>query len=480
MTEKENVKFLVGIESKFPVEQWNINGRFVWPIVRNIIATHNREGYIAKDAKSNKFSNRVYQFFEEVKIATKFPIYNPFARSSKSVLIFHDNSDRSILLNDGSNYDRFLDPFVDCFRDKNIPILNIEQSHYRKTVKTHYSVQCLDFIFLWVRIYNILCPQKGKVYLPQYNEFLNFVPSDLKNKLTIKNIQHEVGLIGRLSSIMKFIIKAHKVKLVVFECWYDVYRLAWSLACHDLGINAIDVQHGRGGSTGHDFYAEWTKFPDNGKYEMMPNIFWTWTHEDKKAIDSWNTNIELAYNGGKPINMVIERIRKNINISNLEKLSSNLPVILITLQWGTVYPKWFINFIKENNEKYNWLIRCHPVKDVMQYNFIKDVRNISNVYIDGIENLPIELLLEYVNVHVTSSSSVIVDAAMVGKSSIMINQKFEKSFSKYIEKNILITAFNANGLQEAIKMILDKKIVNKERVSTDANLKYLLKLLEKK
>ena len=28
--------------------------------------------------------------------------------------------DRNILLNDGSNYDRFLDPFVDCFMDKNI------------------------------------------------------------------------------------------------------------------------------------------------------------------------------------------------------------------------------------------------------------------------------------------------------------------------------------------------------------------------
>ena len=480
MTEAENVKFLVDIESKFPVEQWNIDGRFVWPIVRNIIATHNREGYIVKDEKSRKFSNRLYQFFEEIRIATKFPIYNLFARSSKSVLIFHDNSDRNILLNDGSNYDRFLDPFVDCFMDKNIPILNIEQSRYSKAVKTHYNVQCLDAIFLLVRIYNILCPQKGKVYLPQYKEFLNFVSSDLKNKLIIKNIQHEVGLISRLSSIMKLIIKTRKVKLVLFECWYDIYRFAWSLACHDLGINVIDVQHGRGGSTGHEFYKEWTKFPDGGKYEMMPNIFWTWTQEDKKAIDSWNTNIELAYNGGKPIDMVIESIRTNINISNLENLSSNLPVILITLQWGTIYPKWLIKFIKENNEKYNWLIRCHPIKDAMQYNFVSDVRNIRNVYVDGIENIPLELLLEYVNVHVTSSSSVIVDAAMLGKSSIMINQKFEKSFSNYIEKNILITAFNANELREAIKMILKKKTANRRKISKHANFEYLLNLVKKK
>ena len=54
MKETENVKFLVDIESKFPVEQWNINGRFVWPIVRNIIAMHNREGIYGRQRRTDR------------------------------------------------------------------------------------------------------------------------------------------------------------------------------------------------------------------------------------------------------------------------------------------------------------------------------------------------------------------------------------------------------------------------------------------
>lgn len=478
MTEKENVEFLVNIESKLPVEEWKANGRFVWPIIRGIIAAYNRNGYIAEAEKGAKFLNRLRNLFKEVRGISKFPIYNPFNRSKKSVLIFHDNYDRNILLDDGSYYDKCLDPFVDCFEHKNKSILNIEQSRGKKVVKTYSRVECADIFFLLVRICNILYPQKASLYLPQYNEFLKCMPNDLKNKLTIKKIQHAVGLINRLSIIMKYIIQAHKVKLVLFDCWYDVYRMAWSLACHDLGIRAVDVQHGRAGGTGHDFYTGWTKFPKNEKYEMLPNIFWTWTHEDKEAICDWNTNTEIAYNGGKPINMVIERIKKHAHILNLDNLSPQMPVILLTLQWGTIYPKWFVNFIKKYSEKYIWLIRCHPTKDTLQDRFISELRNVSNVYIDGVENILLELLLKRVNIHVTSSSSVIVDAAMVGIYSIMINRKFVTSFSNYIKKGILITAFSSNELQNGIKTILEKKDSNQGKISDDANLDYLLNLLK--
>lgn len=91
------------------------------------------------------------------------------------------------------------------------------------------------------------------------------------------------------------------------------------MACKRIGIKAVDVQHGRAGATGQKYYSRWTKFPKNSNYEIMPDVFWTWTEADKRAIDKWETDKIIAYNGGKPIYATLNQLKDIADISAIKK-----------------------------------------------------------------------------------------------------------------------------------------------------------------
>lgn len=454
MTESEDVDFLESIEAQFPVEQWKINGRFVWPIIRGIIANYNRSMYIVERKAHLGIFTRI---FREIRGMVKFPLYNIFSKSKKDTIVFHDNFDRTIKLKDGRYYDRNLDPIVDILHDSGISVLNIEQCRDGKRNMTYNVLQSIDMMLMFIRFYNKLFMQKGKICLPEYDKFLRYLPKKLQKRLDIQVLRHEVGLIDRISRMMKWIIVRHQVKMVILECWYDIYRYSWSVACTDLGVKCVDIQHGRAGGTGHDFYTGWTKFPLRNKYEMMPNIFWTWTQEDKDAIDNWHVGNVIAYCGGKPVNMVLDNISNMIDMSFCKTIKKELPIILVSLQWGVVYPEWFADFIRTSRQ-YIWLIRFHPIKEEMQKEFAKKISENENVVIENVDAILLEVLLQHIDLHVTSSSSTIVDAAMQGKPSIMINSKYKTSFLRYFDAGILKLATDAKTLEKDIKESLISKI----------------------
>lgn len=477
MTEKENVRYIVEIEQKYPVEKWVVNGQHVWPIIRSEITVYNRRYY---RVTSNSNINSFKRIFLTAKSLLKFSMYNFIKKEQKDVLILHDNLDRNIKLKDGTFYDKVLDPIYDLLKQENISILNLEESMNGDN-KPYGEVTSLEIILIIIRIINKVSRQKGTVQLSRYEEFMRDIPAELSANLSIDKLQHNIGLINRISKFMAWLLKKHDVKLVIFECWYGTYRYALSMACKRLGIKSIDIQHGRAGGTGQEFYSSWTKFPENSNYEIIPDVFWTWTESDKQAIDNWNTNNIIVYNGGKLIFNTLNIIRNLVDLSAMKKIDKSKPVILFTVQPSNIYPDWLVQYIKDSSEQYIWMLRYHLPLDNLQQLFVSKFTHQKNVYINGMECILLELLLSECDVHITMSSSVIVDAAMMNKPSIMLNRKFISTFDEYLANGICCLASNADELDSAIRRMMNKNVSNiGKRYITNAekNINFIKSLME--
>ena len=87
-----------------------------------------------------------------------------------------------------------------------------------------------------------------------------------------------------IASYFKRVLARVRPKLVFVTCWYATESMACILACNELGIPSIDIQHGI--QEFHVAYARWNRVP-NGGYELLPTYFWCWSEAEASVIRGW-------------------------------------------------------------------------------------------------------------------------------------------------------------------------------------------------
>lgn len=112
------------------------------------------------------------------------------------------------------------------------------------------------------------------------------------------------------------------------------------------------------------------------------------------------------------------------------------PVVLFTLTWGShhaqVMPEYMIDVIKQTIQTYTWIIRLHPAvymkkenrdefEQFLHQNFRAD--EIKNIYWKEFNTLPLPLILTKAKAHITIESSVVVEAAQFGITSLILNSR---------------------------------------------------------
>lgn len=461
MTETEIKNFINSLEEKYGVEEWVVENRHIWPLIRIKISAFLRCRH-DKDKRSNKKSIMLFGgYFSAMKCLWSslfVPIYLLWNRKKNyDVLVFHDNLDRNVKLLDKSSYDHVLDPIVDILDEYKISYLELERNCGYSRANTYRKSYSVELYFMLIRLYNKLKIKSNTTLPAEYISFLNELPSDLAYELAENKLVKDIGCINKLASFFKVLLKKHSIRVAIFPCWYNVYNFALSIACSDLNIKSVDVQHGMAGVSNHSSYADWKKFPYGNNYEMMPGLFWAWSKEDAESINAWNTNKVKAFNYGKPILYSLDNITKKVDITALEHINLNSPMILVSLQWGCELPNWFVTYIKEHSKSFLWIVRYHPVRDKCQTEFTKKVKDIENVYIDEMDKILLEVLLDKMAIHITYNSSVIVDAYMCGKKSIMLDTGAYDRYVKMIQQKDVIVVNNMLELDVGINTILQEK-----------------------
>ncbi|WP_240222236.1 hypothetical protein [Rheinheimera hassiensis] len=179
---------------------------------------------------------------------------------------------------------------------------------------------------------------------------------------------------------------------------------------------------------------------------------WAFEH-DIKVISAGNPWYERFAIPNEKDHVVTELLSKKRHFNNGRK------TILVSLQWelkGLYYKDIEFNgFICEQlqnviiaSTQFNWLIRLHPVQ--LRSDNISDCKDyldkvfgsFDNVEWEEASSTPLPLLLSYVDLHITDSSSIVTEAAWFNIPSALLNPliapgaRYQDLFSEEISRGI--------------------------------------------
>jgi hypothetical protein len=218
-------------------------------------------------------------------------------------------------------------------------------------------------------------------------------------------------------------------------------NLAFTYACRKRGILTVDVAHG---ANYHNEASAWVKIPQDG-YQCLPNIFWCWTASEAneinkapnagtilshKAIAGGNLFLELSI---KDQFEAVTKARKE-TLQLLSKLGY-VKHILISMQPGNDEKIFYKSLLENSPAEWCWWLRLHPRMLNRKSEIIEAFKN-KNVIIDQATDRPLYSLLPNMDLHVTSFSSVTIEAARFNVPTILWEKQGGNDYAEYIEKGI--------------------------------------------
>lgn len=208
------------------------------------------------------------------------------------------------------------------------------------------------------------------------------------------------------------------------------------------GIPVYDFQHGVIDDK-HPWYG--SDYCRNKEYGALVNGFFCWDEASASTLLKWapQKGIDVRV-VGNPWFSRFEIAHKN-DLLVQEALNSGQifgngrPVVLVSLQWGTkdFYDKYsgYNGFmidaleqtILETGHLFNWLLRLHPIqmrgseKMLSQKYLMRTFGHMSSVEWRISSELPLPVVLKQADLHITESSSVVVEASWMGIRSALLN-----------------------------------------------------------
>jgi len=491
MTREEITIKLAEFERTHPVETYTIYGTHVWPVIRVTIAlalsanllsrlsAYPPDREIAVNTKRKQLKDFIYfnyHYFKycllkNLNFSTGF--YKRIkSRTPKGEIVIVTNPTRKIELGD-IEYHTVVGPLEDILSQKGISTIIWERN----------STQFTDFYYPdWQSEINNLAQGftslKFAKRLPQFdwfndlNEWLN---NNFKTEMDWNLIEAKIRRVFHFSRIAEKWLKKTGCRIVITDCWYNIYCLAFILAASRLGIKTVDFQHGMQGP-GHFSYQAWEKGPSKG-YALFPDKFWVWGKNDadiliKNKINNINLN-DVIIGGNLWINKWLNDenhiIKKSIekSLALTEKWEKS---ILVTLQKGIDLETILFDVIKNSPKNWLWLIRIHRQETDQLANFEKRFWETGHPGInlrDAIEH-PLYALFHSVDAHITGFSTCALEALAFDIPTVLIHKSGKYAYQKYIDKGTMYYSIDTDSILKLATNCFDIEDGLCRRVGNDA------------
>ena len=265
----------------------------------------------------------------------------------------------------------------------------------------------------------------------------------------------------QLKKIFKKLFENTDIKYFVTPVYYNQESLAALLACKELNITSIEVQHGA--------YSKAMYRLSENDYKMLPDYFFSWDVEQAESINKWRKTKSLhkAFSFGIP---ALSFWQKNKNLfsnqhfiktqNTIREKANHIHVLytvseffeeriasLIALTKGTVY----------------WHIRKHPRQSYSEEKeFIAELtkNDCSNYDIENATGSPLYSLLAEMEYNITSASSTVCEALVFQIPTIVINKSGRFLFEDYSNNPRVHFIENITEILALIKCKTLKKKIN--------------------
>jgi len=209
-------------------------------------------------------------------------------------------------------------------------------------------------------------------------------------------------------------------------------------------VPVYDLQHGVI-AEGHGTYSE--KYRVNTPPEDLPDGFLCWDEPSAETLRKWASpkGIKVLVIGNIWFLRFLFRTHSDPLVEEAIKAGrifyNNRPAIMVSLQWGlTKYYKYdgfngvmvdaLEKTILETASSYNWLLRLHPLqlrgseKEKAQAYLTRTFGHLTSVEWRLTSELPLPVVLQQVDLHITDMSTIVVEAGWMGIPSALLSTHF--------------------------------------------------------
>ncbi|WP_415883476.1 hypothetical protein [Neptuniibacter sp. QD34_54] len=234
---------------------------------------------------------------------------------------------------------------------------------------------------------------------------------------------------GRIVSFWKKVIKESECKYII--AIFPNKELC--LAANQLGVPIADLQHGVISFEHPSYGSEYRKAINKAE---LPSEYLLWDNNSKAVVDEWCLD--------KGIKTTVIGNPSFVKFGNdaIKKDNKKYNTVLYTLQWGLereskdvgqslrnfLWPKK-LEEIAKSGSKHNWIFRIHPVQypekeeifSLIKEFFGKESYDLSVKY----DQMPLFEVLQNVDLHMTYNSSVAIESANLGITTIFLDQELK-------------------------------------------------------
>lgn len=426
------------VEMSAPVDRWTVEGVSVWPIVRAHVFRQLDDSFRRADASGGSLAtggNRRRQFGQTVFGAVQRGrarvvdrAHDAPHRSRVDVILFGDNLSRSEI--DGVWFDRICDPVVDSCRQAGWRSLHLEPRH-RYSVPRHnpsWWVQgALERAWLRARL------QRGDQHhqLDGFDAVVARLPAD--SGLTLGLVLQRARYVRVLADWFAGVLDRSRPRVAALVD-YGLESMAFALACRRAAIPSIEMQHGVQDDT-HWAYARWMRLPAEG-YDLLPRVYWTWTERDATRIERWASATNgwhgtvLGGNAWLDLWRSPDSALVRSHDPAVAQLAARQPgerTVLVTLQPGfadSARLRVIIEAVDRAGPSWRWWFRLHPATGTEERRrIVETVRTlVPHGEIESSSTLPLYALLRHTDVHLTATSSVVIEAEAFGVRSVLVDE----------------------------------------------------------
>lgn len=435
---KDVVEFILELEKKFNVNLWKINNIKVWPLIRLklfLAIISKLEGN--ENRRINPLKNRGNKILVFIKSIFYIPslLYFFLCLRSKRFLFFAYDNHRISYHN--QSYNRFFDTIINEInlkKDSFIFDFGFKQKNRVSNSDIFFNLE--NFLNTYFQLKKIHFKFSSKrVSLEGYETFLTFLrandfTSDLVNLITRDNIIISANDLYIKSKFFEKIILATKSEKIFLLNYYSEKFYALNLACYNLDVESIDMQHGPNAFT-HLAYSNWSVVPFDG-YAILPKTFWTWDDSSFRTTNTWTSknNYHNTIQYGNPW---VDYFRDNLRDSQKFKKENYVLYSLQPMSLEILFSKNLLTLISKS--KYKWYLRLHPNQNKEKQKILNLFKNNDlehKIVIDQATYDPLPLVLYNSLIHITNFSGCVLEASLLNKFSIILHDIGRDNFKDLI------------------------------------------------
>ena len=367
----------------------------------------------------------------------------------------------------GQHFNRHIDPFIDLVK-KHHTFIKLELI----TDRTTYTTPRSEYTHFFDSLDFLRCDAQRSV-IAAFQDKANFSAIENGQKLAdlLAGTRFDLALTEeylmmegeRLLHYIRYfreLLSAVRPRVVFLRRYYDNIGMALVAACKTLGIVTVNIQSERQGAF-HGMYSHWLRVPEKG-YEMLPDFSWCWGKPT--AINMHAPRAKASRHlrpliGGHPwLARWIERGSNGLALDAdaqdlLGRIGGYQKVILVTLQRSDVnIPNVVLEAMRKTPADWYWLVRLHPDARGKTDEIIASLEalHIENVNVEQATHLPLYLLVQHSQRHITQWSTTALECLRFGVPTILVHTRGKNIYADHVADGLFTYAGNAEQIIDAL------------------------------